>query len=126
MSTSESRSQVAAAYEAWDAAFNRGDAKAVAAAYLQDAKFLPATHAVLSGPAEIEEFFAGLFANGVAGHALRVIEVGGDGKLVYGAAHWTATAKGADGAPQEIGGTATHIFERQGDGGLKLKLHTFN
>ena len=59
-------------------------------------------------------------------HALRVIEVGGDGKLVYGAAHWTATAKGADGAPQEIGGTATHIFERQGDGGLKLKLHTFN
>ena len=28
--------------------------------------------------------------------------------------------------PQEIGGTATHIFERQGDGGLKLKLHTFN
>ena len=31
----ERRSQVADAYEAWDAAFNRGDAKAVAAAYLQ-------------------------------------------------------------------------------------------
>ena len=126
MSTSELRSQVADAYEAWDAAFNRGDAKAVAAAYLPDAKFLPATHAVLSGPAEIEEFFAGLFANGVTGHALRLFEAGGDGKLVYGAANWTATAKGADGAPQEIGGIATHIFERQADGGLKLKLHTFN
>ena len=126
MSAGELRSQVSACYEAWDAAFNRGDAKAVAEAYLRDAKFLPATHAVLSGPAEIEEFFAGLFANGVTGHVLRIIEVGGDGKLVYGAANWTATVKGADGASQEIGGIATHIFERQGDGRLKLKLHTFN
>jgi ketosteroid isomerase-like protein len=65
----------------------KGEVRTVAAAYLQDAKFLPATHAVLWGPAEIEEFFAGLFANGVAGHALRIIEVGGDGKLVYGAAN---------------------------------------
>ena len=81
---------------------------------------------MLSGPAEIEEFFAGLFENGVAGRALRVIEVGGDGKLVYGAAHWTATAKRADGPPQEIGGTATPMVERQGDGGLKLNLHAFN
>jgi ketosteroid isomerase-like protein len=38
MPTGELRSQVADAYEAWDAAFNRGDAKAVAAAYLQDAR----------------------------------------------------------------------------------------
>jgi ketosteroid isomerase-like protein len=98
----------------------------MAAAYLQDVKFLPATHAVLWGPAEIEEFFAGLFANGVAGHALRIIKVGGDGKLVYGAANWTATVKSTDGASREIGDIATHIFERQGDGGLKLKLHTFN
>ena len=32
MSTGELRRQVAAAYEAWDAAFNRGDAQALAAA----------------------------------------------------------------------------------------------
>jgi uncharacterized protein (TIGR02246 family) len=126
MSTDKLRREVAAAYEAWDAAFNRGDPKAVAAAYLRDAKFLPATHDLLTGPVEIEEFFAGLLANGVSGHALRIIEVGGDGHLVYGAAHWSATAKGEDGTPQQAGGIATHIFERQNDGSLKLKLHTFN
>ena len=126
MSTGELRRQVAAAYEAWDTAFNRGDAQALAALYLPSAMFLPATHAVLSGPAEIEPFFAGLFANGLSGHALSILEVGGHGKLVYGAARWTATLKNADGAPQTSSGIATHIFERQGDGGLKLKLHTFN
>ena len=51
MSIGEIEHQVSACYEAWDAAFNRGDAKAVAAAYLPNATFLPATHAVLSGPA---------------------------------------------------------------------------
>jgi ketosteroid isomerase-like protein len=126
MSTGELRRQVAAAYEAWDAAFNRGDAQALAAFYLPGAMFLPATHAVLSGPAEIEPFFASLFANGLTGHALSILEVGGDGKLVYGAARWTATAKDTDGAPQTSSGIATHIFERQANGGLKLKLHTFN
>ena len=126
MSANDWRDQLAAAYEAWDAAFNRGDAKALAAAYLPDAKFLPATHAVLTGPAEIEAFFAGLFANGVTEHVLRIIEAGGDGKLIYGAAHWTVTAKGANGTSQESSGIATHIFERQTNGGLKIRLHTFN
>ena len=27
---------------------------------------------------------------------------------------------------QPWGGIATHVFERQGDGSLKIKLHTFN
>jgi hypothetical protein len=27
---------------------------------------------------------------------------------------------------KDIGGVATHIFERQPNGSLKLKLHTFN
>lgn len=126
MSTSELKRQVAATYEAWDAAFNRGDAQALAALYLPSAMFLPATHAVLSGPAEIAPFFAGLFANGLTGHALSILEVGGHGRLVYGAARWTVTAKDEDRAPRTSSGIATHIFERQADGGLKLKLHTFN
>lgn len=117
---------VTAAYAAWDAAFNQGDAKALAEAYAEDAKLLPPTHAVVSGRAEIEKFFAGLFANGVTGHKLALIEAGGDGSLAYGAANWSAKAKAADGNGQDIGGIATHVFERAGDGSLKLKVHTFN
>jgi ketosteroid isomerase-like protein len=122
----DTTSDVATAYAAWDAAFNKGDAKALAATYAADAKLLPPTHAVISGPAEIEKFFAGLFANGVTGHNLALIEAGGDGKVAFGAANWSARAKGADGASQDVGGIATHVFEQQADGSLKLKLHTFN
>src|SRR6202790_1290873 len=87
------KSDVTAAYAAWDAAFNKGDAKAVAAAYLPNAKLLPPTHEVASGPSAIEKFFAGLHANGVTDHKLEVIDAGGDDKVVYGTANWSAKGK---------------------------------
>ena len=124
------QSEVTAAYQAWDKAFNSGDAKQVAAFYTADAVFLPPTHDVLKGPAGVETFFSGLFANGVTGHKLELIEVEGDGddddELVVAAAKWSAQGKDASGKPATFGGVATHVFEKQSDGSLKLKLHTFN
>jgi ketosteroid isomerase-like protein len=117
---------VSAAYTAWDAAFNAGDAKAVSAFYAEDAVFLPATHDVIEGPAGVDGFFAGLFGMGVTGHKLELIDVHSDGNLVIAAARWSATGKDANGADQPWGGIATHVFERQPDGSLKLLLHTFN
>jgi ketosteroid isomerase-like protein len=122
----EPMSDVTAAYAAWDAAFNKGDAKTVAAAYAPNAKLMPPTHEVASGPAEIEKFWAGMFANGVTGHKLEVIDAGGDGKVVYGTANWSAKGKDKDGKPATFTGIATHVFERQADDSLKLRLHTFN
>lgn len=113
--------QVRAAYAAWDAAFGKSDAKAIGAMYTDDALFLPPTHDVLRGPAAVEKFFAGLFAAGVTGHKLELIEAQGTPDLVVAAAKWSA--RGKDGP---IGGVATHEFSRQADGNLKLKLHTFN
>jgi ketosteroid isomerase-like protein len=118
--------EVTQAYAAWDAAFNKGDAKSIASEYLPDAKVLPPTHAVVSGSGEIEEFFSGLFANSFKDHKLELIEAGGDGRIVFGSALWSATGKGVDGSPQTFGGFATHVFERQTNGALKLRLHTFN
>ena len=122
----DAKSDVTAAYAAWDAAFNKGDAKAVAAAYLPNAKLLPPTHEVASGPAAIEKFFAGVHANGVTNHKLEVIDAGGDDKVVYGTANWTAKGKDKDGKPADFKGISTHVFERQADNSLKLRLHTFN
>ena len=122
----EPKSDVTAAYAAWDAAFNKGDAKTLAAAYLPNAKLLPPTHEVASGPAAIEKFFAGLHANGVTDHKLEVIDAGGDNKVVYGTANWSAKGKDKDGKPATFSGIATHVFERQADDSLKLRLHTFN
>jgi ketosteroid isomerase-like protein len=120
------KSDVTAAYAAWDTAFNKGDAKTLAAAYLPNAKLLPPTHEVASGPAAIEQFFAGLHASGVTDHKLQVIDAGGDDKVVYGTANWSAKGKDKDGKPANFSGIATHVFERQADSSLKLRLHTFN
>ena len=114
--------QVQAAYAAWDAAFNKGDPKAVAAFYAEDAVFLPPTHDVIKGPAGVEKFFAGLFGAGVTGHKLELIEANGEGNTAVAAAKWSA--KGKDGA--SLGGLATHEFAKQADGSIKLRLHTFN
>ena len=122
----DAKSDVSAAYAAFDAAFNKGDAKAVAALYLPNAKVLPPSHQVESGPAQIEKFFAGLSANGVADHKLEMIDAGGDDKVLYGTANWSAKGKDKDGKPTTFSGIATHVFERQSDGSLKLRLHTFN
>lgn len=121
-----SEAEVKAAYAAWDAAFAKADAKAIAAFYTADAVLLPPTHDVLKGPAGVETFFAGLFAGGVTGHKLELIEMSGDDKVIVGAAKWSAQGKDSKGAPAAFGGIATHEFVRQADGSLKLRLHTFN
>jgi uncharacterized protein (TIGR02246 family) len=118
--------QVRVAYSAWNAAFNKGDAEAVAAFYTGDASFLPATHDVIQGPDGIETFFSGLFAGGVTDHTLDLIRTTGDDRIVIAAAKWSAAGKDASGNATRFGGVATHVFERQPDGSLKLKLHTFN
>jgi uncharacterized protein (TIGR02246 family) len=117
---------VRSAYEAWDAAFNSGDAAAVAGAYTDDALFLPATHDVINGPDGVEGFFGSLFEMGVTGHKLDLIEAREQGDAVVAAANWSATGKDGDGNDQPWAGVATTVFERQEDGSLKLTLHTFN
>ncbi|MCK1347247.1 MULTISPECIES: nuclear transport factor 2 family protein [unclassified Bradyrhizobium] len=120
------KSDITAAYARFDATYNKGDPRAVVALYLPNAKVLPPTHEVASGPAEIEKFFAGFYANGVTDHKLELIDAGGDDKVVYGTANWSAKGKDKDSKPANFSGIATHVFERQADGSLKLRLHTFN
>jgi ketosteroid isomerase-like protein len=122
----EVEGEVKSAYVAWDEAFNKKDAKAIAGFYTDDAYLLPPSHKVIEGPAGIADFFDGLISRGVTDHKLEMIEADGDGKLVYGAAKWSVTGKDDKGQPATFSGVATHIFEKQPDGSLKLKLHTFN
>jgi ketosteroid isomerase-like protein len=122
----DTRSEVAAAYAAWDQAFNTQGARGIAATYTPDALLLPPTHDVVVGPAAIEAFFAGVIGSGVSNHHLELIEAGSSGRLFYGAARWSAVAKGADGTVKNVGGLATHVFERGPGNQLKLKVHIFN
>lgn len=126
LSHADPAAEVKASYTAWDQAFNKGDAKALAALYADDALFLPATHDVVTGRPDIEKFFASLFGMGVKAHRLELIQASGNDKLMVGVAKWSADGKDNAGKDQPWGGVATHIFERQADGSLKLKVHTFN
>ena len=117
---------VTAAYAAWDAAFNSGDAKAVSALYTDDAIVLPPSHDVIKGPDAIEKFIGGILGMGAKGHKFELIEASGDGKIVYGTAKWSATGKDSAGTDQPWGGLSTTIFEKQANGSLKIKVQTFN
>lgn len=118
--------QVRATYSAWNAAFNKGDSKAVAAFYTADTSFLPATHDVIQSPGGVEKFFSNLFASGVTDHTLDLIRTTQNDKIVIAVARWSAAGKDSSGKATRFSGLATHLFERQSDGALKLKLHTFN
>ena len=117
---------VTAAYAAWDAAFNSGDAKGVCALYTDDAILLPPTHDVIKGPDGVDKFIAGILGMGAKDHKLELIEASGDGNIVYATAKWSAAGKDSGGTDQPWAGTPTTIFEKQANGSLKLKVHTFN
>lgn len=117
---------VSAAYAKWDAAFNESDAKSLATFYTEDTLFLPASHDIIRGFSGVEEFFDGLFDNGVTGHKLELIEAISEGDLVVSTAKWSAEGKDDAGESTTFGGIATHVFEKQDDGSLQLKMHTFN
>jgi len=126
MLAADSKTDVEEAYAAWDAAFNKGDVKSIAAAYLPTAKLLPPAHEIASGHAAIETFYAGALANGITDHKLEVIDAGGDGKIVYSTARWSAKGKDNEGKPATFSGFATYVFERQTDNSLKLLLQSWN
>ena len=61
----------------------------------------------------------------VTGHTLDIIEVTGKDELLINAAKWSAKGKDLKGQPATFGGVATHVFQKQPDGSIKRKLHTF-
>jgi uncharacterized protein (TIGR02246 family) len=116
---------VASAFRAWNGAFNKGDAKAVASLYTSDAVLLPASHEIKKGT-DIEQFFAGLLQNKVADHTLEPIEIIPAGDTLIVASKWAAKAPDEKGGAKPIGGIATHVLQKQKDKSYKVKLHTFN
>ena len=126
MSAADPKTDVERAFAAWDAAFNEGDLKGIVAAYLPNAKMLPPTHDVAVGQEAIEKFYAGALASGITGHKLEVIDAGGNDKIVYSTARWSAKGKDNNGQVTTFSGLSTYVFERQLDTSLKLLLQTWN
>jgi uncharacterized protein (TIGR02246 family) len=114
------------ANDRWNAAFNSGDAGAVAALYTADGTVLPHTHAVVKGAAAIADFWAGLISAGVKDHGIKLLDAQDAGDLAYSSGKWWATGTGDDGIAQRFEGTIVTILRRQSDGSWKTCLHTWN
>lgn len=112
--------------DTWNAAFNRGDAAAVAALYTDDATVLPHTHDVVSGPGKIQEFWTAVIGAGFKDHSIEMLDVHVDGNLACEIAKWAATGPGEDGRPKSYGGSLVNLYERQADGSWKCRLHIWN
>ena len=110
----------------WDAAFNRGDAAAVAALYDAEAAVLPAGGEAAIGRAAIEALFAGAIASGVHNHRIELHAVAGDDALATQRGRWSAQAKNADGELQTFSGHITVVYRRQPDGNWRALTHTWN
>jgi uncharacterized protein (TIGR02246 family) len=122
MALADTATDVKAVYAAWDAAFNKGDAQAMAALYTDDAIILPPSHVVIKGRADVEKYISGLFEIGMASHQLELFEVTVDrAGTIAAIANWSIKHRGV---PSE--GFATSIFTKQPDGKLKIKLLMFN
>jgi ketosteroid isomerase-like protein len=120
----EDRIQVA--HSAWNAVFSNGGAEAISVLYTGDASLLPAIHEVIQGPKSVERFFSSLFPSGVTDHTLGQIRTAGNNKIVVATAKWSAAGRDASGKAVHFSRVATHVFEWQPDGSLKLKLHAFD
>ena len=126
MPESDMRGIVSKANDRWNAAFNSGDATAVAALYTTDGTVLPHTHAVVKGTEAIAEFWSGMIAAGIKDHGIELRDAQQAGDIAYSNGKWWATGVGDDGKPQRFEGTIVTILRKQGDGSWRICLHTWN
>lgn len=112
---------------AWDEAFNRGDASALAELYTSDAQVLPPNKTPVHGTEAIRDFFKGLIDNGYSDHEIETLKVHESGDLGFQTGRWRALAPATDGGERpKADGLIVTIHERQKDGSWKIKVHTFN
>jgi uncharacterized protein (TIGR02246 family) len=112
--------QIEKADQAWQAAYNAGDAAAVAALYTEDAKVMAPGHETASGRAAIQDLFKEDLAQG-AKNALTTSEVLSGGDYAISIGGYVVTA--ADGSHLDHG-TYMTVFKKV-DGAWKIYRDTW-
>jgi uncharacterized protein (TIGR02246 family) len=115
------RAQIEKMDKAWQAAYNAGDAAAVAALYADDAKVMAPGAAAASGRAAIQAAFAQDIARG-SKNTLTTEEVFGGGDYAIAVGGWVET--GADGSHKDHG-TYVTVYRKVG-GDWKIYRDTWN
>ena len=117
----DARAQIEKMSQAWQKAYNSGDAAAVAALYAKDAKLMPPGVEPASGSSAIQTFFTADVKQG-AKNTLTTEDVAGFGDYALETGKWVATS--ADGKHLDHGQYMT--LYKKADGGWKIVRDTWN
>jgi uncharacterized protein (TIGR02246 family) len=115
------RAQIGKMSQAWEKAYNAGDAAGLTALYAKDAMVMPPNTKPASGSTAIRAFFDGDVKAG-AKNALTTEDVVGSGDYALETGKWVATT--ADGKHLDHGQYAT--FYKKADGGWKIYRDIWN
>jgi uncharacterized protein (TIGR02246 family) len=115
------RAQIGKMSQAWQTAYNKGDAAALAALYTQDAKVMAPGAEPAAGRAAIQSLFAADIAKG-AKNTLTLADATGSGDYAVETGSWVA--KGADGKHLDHGSYMT--FYKKADGGWRIYRDIWN
>ncbi len=116
---------VQAAAERWDAAFNSNDIATLSGYYAAEARVLPAGGAPVVGAEAAGAFFADLIAKGFAGHKVTIEHVEDKGPFAIATGKWQLQGPAEDGVRPAYGGNWVNVLERSG-AGWRVLLHTWN
>lgn len=119
--TGDFRAQVEKVSQAWESAYNAGNAAAITALYTKDAKVMAPGAEPVSGTKAIQAFFAADMASGVK-NTLTTEDVVGFGDYALETGKWVATS--ADGKHVDHG-TYVSLYKKDGSG-WKLYRDTWN
>ena len=108
------------------AAFNRGDASGVAAAYREEARVLPPGAAMVSGRQAIQQFWQAVMGMGVREVDLRTEEVEASGELAYEIGSATLTMQPEGGTPRTDTVKYVVVWQRRAGGAWQLAVDIWN
>ncbi len=109
----EPRTHIDDAAVKWVAAFNAGDAAAVAGLYTEDAALFPPGGARVDGRAAIQAFWQGAIDSGMKVDVLHAVEVEAGGNMAGEIGVFTLTVP-AENGPTKVNGNYIVIWKRSG------------
>ncbi len=108
------RKAIEANNKAFMAAFNRGDAAAVAGMYANDAKLLPPNSEMVEGRQNIQTFWQGVISAGAKVEALDTVQVDWRGDMAIELGKYTLTIPQAGGQSVTDQGKYLVVWKRHG------------